>query len=208
MPLATATVTAQLTAPGATVGDWAGTFSFRPAFPYAIADSQYALPERVEVEVSATGSFTVQVAGSDSADSPALFTWFVYSDDLTVDGSRIEFVPFSFLILAGQVCDLTDLAPVPTYSGPETFVVSLVKTINGVGPDAAGNIVVAGGTAGGTSYPIANQSSLTITHGLGRRPSVTFYDTSGAPFETDYTADSATLSATFPSPLSGSVVLI
>lgn len=60
----------------------------------------------------------------------------------------------------------------------------------------------------GTTYTIANQSSVAITHGLGRRPLPVFYDTNGAPFDTDYTATTTVFTATFPTPISGSVVLI
>lgn len=147
MPLATATVTGPLVAPGGTTGDWAGTLIFRPAFDSLAVASDYVLPAPVEVAVASDGSFTVQLA---AIAGETAFTWAISARELTHDGDAVRLVAFDFYILAGTTRSLASLAPVDSDSGA---VVSFVKTINGLSPDADGNIDVSTGGGGGGTGP-------------------------------------------------------
>lgn len=143
MPLATATVTGPLVAPGGTTGDWAGTLIFRPAFDSLAVASDYVLPAPVEVAVASDGSFSAQLVASDAG--PSNFTWAISARGLTHGGDAVRLVAFDFYILAGTTRSLASLAPVDADSGA---VVSFVKTINGLSPDADGNIDVPSGGGG------------------------------------------------------------
>lgn len=64
------------------------------------------------------------------------------------------------------------------------------------------------GAAGGIEYPqLVPRATWTITHGLGRRPSVSVYDANGSQIETDVQATTTTATIAFPEPTVGSVVL-
>lgn len=64
-------------------------------------------------------------------------------------------------------------------------------------------------SAAGTEFVKATPAAeWTITHGLGRKPMVAVYLSTGEEVEADVVSDATTVVVTFPTPVAGSVVLI
>lgn len=64
-------------------------------------------------------------------------------------------------------------------------------------------------SAAGTEFVKATPASeWSFTHGLGRKPMVTVYLSTGEEVEADVVSDATHIVVTFPTPVAGSVVLI
>lgn len=73
------------------------------------------------------------------------------------------------------------------------------------GPPGSGG---GGGTGGGVEFlQAAAAATWTFSHGFGRRPSVSVYDTAGEELIADVFASASNVSIVFAQPTAGSVVL-
>lgn len=90
-------------------------------------------------------------------------------------------------------------------------VESRVKTINGLSPDSAGNIVVSASGGGMLALQMAVEvpvSTWVFTFpDLGRMPSVSIFLSTGEAVDADVTATTSAVSVSFPSPQSGWLII-
>jgi hypothetical protein len=121
------------------------------------------------------------------------------------DGSGNTYTGFAYevTVTRQRITDRnTYTVPVQPITGQTSIVISELTD------GTIGEPVIVPNLGVGREYPFTNAATWTLTHTLGRRPSVSMYATDGTPFESDYTATSTQVVATHPAPISGSLVLI
>lgn len=162
-----------------------------------------------------SGRDTITLVATDSPGlNPTGWTW--QADYVLNNGAARG--SFSFEVPAGQVADLTTVAPVGS-SGGVTITRGLrglsayeVAVDNGFdGDEQAWLASLVGPPGGGAgSAQVFTQSSpsasWSITHTFGRLPLVDLY-VAGQQVEADVEATDSTVSVTFPAPTAGTAVL-
>jgi hypothetical protein len=116
---------------------------------------------------------------------------------------------YVFLLRGGNAADWAAVNPILRAREPGVEVdTGRMKIGNGI-DHWLDRPYVGGGSGGGSGveYTQADpQASWNFVHGLGRRPDVSVY-VAGEQVEADVTADSSSVTITFPSPTSGTAVV-
>jgi nucleoid-associated protein YgaU len=197
-----------------------------PGEPQVTSAVLGALPYRAKVvngflSTPATGAKWLYVISTDDPNANPRFTNYDVSYDLSdFEGRKVDLPTHSIAVPPylgdGDEVDLAQLIPpanAPAYGIPQAeaaanravaALAKAVRKVNGVTPDADGNVQVS--VTSGTSYPFTNLSQVSLTHNLNRLPAVAVFDASG-PLDTDYTVTTTTAVITFPSPRSGTIIL-
>lgn len=140
-----------------------GTIIFTPSFDSPLrptAGGVYVVPDTIKVHLN-SGEFSVQIPATDDPDFlPGGWAWKVIVD---IDEWKPE--PFYMEAPRGPAIDLFAVVPVDV---PPIFE-RYVRTVNGVGPDSGGNVIIETG-ARYTHTQEVPATVWTVNHNLGFRP--------------------------------------
>ena len=119
----------------------AGSVTFTPSFAPSVwlldpAATTTVVPSPVTIQLDGTGAFSTTLMCTNDPDaSPINWTWHAK----LVCGSLVAEFDFSLPTSASSPVDLSQVATVPTIPAPAG---NFAKSVNGIFPDATGNITV------------------------------------------------------------------
>jgi hypothetical protein len=118
-----------------------GSVTFTPSFASSVwlldpAATTTIVPSPVTIQLDGTGAFSTTLMCTNDPDaSPINWTWHAK----LVCGSLVTEFDFSLPTAAASPVDLSQVATTPTIPAPAS---NFAKSVNGIFPDAAGNITV------------------------------------------------------------------